>query len=572
MEKSLFLSLLGLLLFLWTGCQKDNIVLIDPVEVDDTEDDIENTDFTQTVFVTFSESGNASVTGADDNFTVTINGNDVTIAYTGDEYVMYELSGGTTDGFFKLYSSRKQAITLNSVGIFNPNGAAINVQGTILEPNKGKRTFIMLNGTNSLADGTSYTDTPSGEDEKGALFGEGQFIFSGEGRLYVTATGKNGIVSDDYLSFKSGEVYVTSSAGHGIRGKDYIRVSGGDLQVNVSADMKKGFSTDGYVVIDGGLTSINVLGGTAYDSEDGEYTGSAGIKADGYFRMNGGGLYIKNTGTGGKGISCDGNGYFNGGQVEVYAHGSNYGNSGGGFPSGGGGNSSSDGVAAKGIKCDGNLIFAGGTVYANSINHEAIEAKGSITITDGVVYGNSQSDDAINSGGDLTISGGRVFGASSGNDGIDSNGDCYIKGGLVFAIGSSSPEVAIDANTEGGKSLYITGGTVIAIGGLENGTSGNWSQSCYQASSWTAETWYVMTIGAKTYAFFTPTSTNSRTLVVSGESTPVLKSGVSVTGGTSWFANLFFEDADISGGTAVSLSSYTGGGGGGPGGGGHGPF
>jgi len=566
MKKTLFLSLLALLLFLWTGCQKDNIVLIDPVEADDAEDDIENTVFTQTVFVTFSE-GDASVTGADDNFTVTINGNDVTLVYSGDEYVMYELSGGTTDGFFKLYSPRKQAITLNSVYLVNPNGAALNVQGTLSEPNKGKRTFIVLNGTNDLADGTSYTDTPSSEDEKGAMFGEGQFIFSGSGRLYVTATGKNGIVSDDYLSFKSGEVQVTSSAGHGIRGKDCIRVSGGDIQVNVTADMKKGFSTDGYVVIDGGLTSINVTGGTAYDSEDGEYTGSAGIKADGYFRMNGGGLTIVNTGTGGKGISCDGNGYFNGGQVEVYAKGSNYGNSGGGgFPPGGGGNSSSDGVAAKGIKCDGNLIFAGGTVYANSINHEAIEAKGSITITDGVVYGNSQSDDAINSGGDLTISGGRVFGASSGNDGIDSNGDCYIKGGLVFAIGSSSPEVAIDANTEGGYKLYLTGGTLIAIGGLEQGSS--LTQSCYQASSWTAETWYVMTVGTKTYAFFTPTSTNSRALVVSGESTPTLKSGVSVTGGTSWFANLFFENADISGGTAVSLLSYTGGGGGGPSGGG----
>ena len=565
----------GLSLIMLAGCAKDNIVAIDPVAVDNAADDISNTTFAQTVQVVFSESDDATVTGITDDFSVTVSGNDVTIVYSGDEYVMYELSGGTTDGFFKLYSSKKQGITLNSAFITNPNGAALNVQGPVATPNKGKRTFVVLNGVNDLADGTSYTDTPSTEDEKGAMFGEGQFIFSGEGKLYVTATGKGGIVSDDYLSFRSGEVYVTSSAGNGIRGKDCILISGGELQVTVSADMKKGLSTDGYVVINGGLTSINVSGGTAYDSDDGEYTGSAGIKADGYFKMNGGSLTIVNTGTGGKGISCDGNGYFNGGQVEVYAKGSNYGsNGGGGFPGGGGGNSNSNSVSAKGIKCDGNLVFVGGTVYANSIAHEAIEAKGSITITDGVVFGNSQADDAINSGSDFTISGGKVFGASSGNDGLDANGNFYINGGLVFAIGSSSPEVAIDANTEGGYKLYLTGGTLIAFGGLESGSS--LSQSCYSTSSWTTNTWYGLTVGSETYVFFSPSSTNSGTLVVSGASTPILKSGVTFTGGTACFANLFFENAEVSGGTTVSLSAYTGGNGGGggngPGGGGHGPF
>lgn len=564
-----YLFLISLVLLL--GCAKDNIVPIDPITIDDTEDDIINTTFALTVDVVFSESGDASVTGVTDDFMVSISDNDVTIVYSGEEYVMYELSGSTNDGFFKLYSSKKQGITLNDVDIVNCNGAAINVQGPTAEPNKGKRTFIVLKGTNNLYDGASYTNTPTMEDEKGVLFGEGQFIFSGEGRLYVTATGKNGIVSDDYLNFKSGEVYVTSSTGHGVRGQDYILVSGGDIQVNVSADMKKGFSSDGYVVINGGTTSINVTGGTAYDSEDGEYTGSAGIKADGYFKMNGGDLTIINTGFGGKGISIDGNGYFSDGRVEVYVHGSNYGsNGGGGFP-GSGGSSSSNSVSAKGIKCDGNLVFSGGKVTVNSMAHEAIEAKGSITITDGEVVAISQSDDAINSGGDFTISGGYVYGFSAGNDGLDANGNCYIKGGVVFATGTNSPEVAIDANTEGGYKLYLTGGTLIAIGGLEGGSS--LTQSCYSASSWSHDTWYGLTVGSKTYAFMT-SSSGGTPLVVSGASTPSLKSGVTYLGGTNHFGYLMFEDPTLSGGTEVSLSSYTGGngGGGGPGGGGHGPF
>ena len=80
-------------------------------------------------------------------------------------------------------NSSKQGITLNEVSLTNPNGAVINVQGPTSAPNKGKRTFIVLKGTNALADGTSYTDTPSTEDEKATLFSEGQLVFSGTGSI-----------------------------------------------------------------------------------------------------------------------------------------------------------------------------------------------------------------------------------------------------------------------------------------------------------------------------------------------------------------------------------------------------
>ena len=520
------LVLCVLLVFLGMGCSKDNIVSIDPITTDDADDNISNTEFTQTVQVAFSASGEATVSGTDADFAVTVSGNDVTIIYTGEEYVMYELSGSTTDGFFKLYSAKKQGLTLNGVSITNPNGAAINVQGPTATPNKGKRTFIVLNGDNALADGTTYSDTPSTEDEKAVLFGEGQFVFSGTGTLNVTATGKSGIVSDDYLHFM------------------------GDCSITVNMS-----------------TSVTVSGSDTLKP--------ACIKGKDYVRMTSGALTLISTGTGGKGISIDGNGYFNGGQAEIYAHGSNYGSGGGGggFPGGGGNSSSSSSVSAKGIKCDGNLVFTGGRVIVNSLAHEAIEAKGSITVTDGEVVAISQADDAINAGSDFTISGGHVFGYSAGNDGLDSNGDFYIKGGMVYAIGASSPEVAIDANTEDRKSLYVTGGTIIAIGGLENGTSGNWSQSCYSASSWSQNTWYALTVEGTTWAFMTPSS-GGTPLVVSGASTPTLQTGVSVSNGTSHLEGWLFDSPYITGGTLVSLSSYTGGngGGGGPGGGGHGPF
>lgn len=499
------------------GCQKDNIVLIDPIETEDGEDLITNTVFTQMVGVAFSTNGSAVVTGTNDDFTVTVNGNDVTIVYSGEEYVMYVLSGTANDGFFKLYSAKKQGITLNGASITNPNGAAVNVQGAQSEPNKGKHTFIILNGENSLADGTNYTNTPATEDEKAAMFGEGQFIFSGEGSLSVAATGKSGIVSDDYIVIQSGNI------------------------------------------------NISVSANAYYDEADAEYKSPAGIKTNDYFSMKGGSLIISSSGTGGKGISSDGNGYFSGGSISVTVTGSNYGSS------GGWGGNSSNSKSAKGMKFDGNLYFSGSQVFVNCRNHEGIEAKGALTISGGEVYSTSNADDAINSGGDFIISGGYVCGYSSGNDGLDANGNFYIKGGVVYAIGARSPEVAIDANSEGGYKLYLTGGTLIAVGGLENGSS--LTQSCYSASSYLTSTWHALTIGAETYAFMTPSS-GGTPLVVSGDTTPTLQSGVTVSGGTAHFESWFYTNASVSGGNFVSLSSYSGGngGGGGPGGGGHGPF
>ena len=136
----------------------------------------------------------------------------------------------------------------------------------------------------------------------------------------------------------------------------------------------------------------------------------------------------------------------------------------------------------------------------------------------------------------------------------------------MYAIGASAPEVAIDANSEEQKKLYVQGGTIVAIGGLESGAS--LSQTCYSISSWNKNTWYAMTIGGNVFAFQTPSS-GGNTMVVSGASQPSLKSGVSVSSGTSIFDGVGYTDASVTGGTTVSLSTYSGGnsGGGGPGGG-----
>ena len=453
---------------------------------------VANTTFDRTIRIVYAAAG-ATVTG-DENKIVSVNGNDVTVDNTGDtaEKVKFVLSGKSSDGFFKVYNSQRQAIVLDGLDLKNPAGAAINNQGK-------KRCFVVVQGENALADGASYTDTPSDEDEKGVFFSEGQLVFSGDGSLTVTATGKSGIVSDDYVRFLAAPVVkVTSSAGHGIRGKDAVIVTDGTLKAEVSAQMKKGVSSDSLVRFEGGSTTLNITGGAAYDSEDKDYSGSAGVKADQVFQMLGGSLTVTNSGTGGKGISGDGPGYFQGGTVSVTVTGSNYGSSSsGGRP--GGSSSGSSSVAAKGIKFDGDLYFTGASVQVSAKAHEGIESKGTILVSDGMVSSVSSGDDAINAGSTFTIEGGFVSGISSANDGLDANGNLYIKGGVVYAAGAGSPEVAVDANTEGGYKLYVEGGVLFAIGGLESGAS--LSQGCYSASSWSRGTWYGVTVGSTSHAF-----------------------------------------------------------------------
>ncbi|MBO7589104.1 MAG: carbohydrate-binding domain-containing protein [Bacteroidaceae bacterium] len=511
-------------------------------------------EYDRTVRVEFSGSG-VQVTG-DTNNTVTVHGSHVTVNNKTDETVAYELSGTAHDGSVKLYSNRKQALVLDNLNLTNSTGAAINNQSK-------KECYVVIKGTNSLKDAASYTTTPSDEDEKAALFSEGELIICGKGTLNVTAAGKSGISSDDYVRITEEPVInVISAAGHGIRGKESVVIEGGAIGILVSADMKKGIISDSMVLITGGSTNISVTGAAALDTVNGEYKGTSGIKADRRFEITAGTLDIVCFGAGGKGISGDGTGCFSGGRVRVTTIGSNLGTTdrGRGF--------SSNSASAKGIKFDGNIVFQGGTVSVNSEAHEGIESKSDIIVKGGSVYSYSAADDAINSGGTFTIESGNVYGCSARNDGLDANGNFYIKGGLVYAIGSRVPEVAIDANTERGYRLYIQGGTLIAIGGLESGASLN--QNCYQASSWTGNTLYSLTVGADVIAFRTPSS-GGTPMVVSGASAPVLMAGVTTTDGAAIMEGMIITDASVSGGSQVSLSSYTGGSGGGFGPGGGGP-
>ena len=547
----------------------DKNALAESVNVDTNDDDyIENTTFDKTITVTFSQSGNASVSG-DESGIVSINGNDVIATNNTDQVIKYVLTGETGDGFFKLYSTKKQAIVLNGVSITNPDGAAINNQSK-------KRTFIVLNdGTkNYLTDGANYSDATDSEDMKGCFFSEGQLIFSGSGYLEVDANCKAGIRSDDYVrTMPKANIWVDASAGNGIRGNEAVIVTGGVMNINVTGTADKGISTDGEVRIEGGRTTIFTSGGYEYDSDENDYSACSGIKADSVININGGELNIKSTGTGGKGLNCDDEININDGVVRIITTGKRQ-------------KDSKGSVSPKGIKADGKITVSGGQTQVRlegtGDGTEGIESKSEIHIEAGTVESYSY-DDAINSAGNLYIDGGYVYARSYNNDAIDANKNLYINGGVVIAEGASGAECGLDAAEQ--YKAYINGGTVIAVGGGMQAIDSSSKQASIAISASMGMKVGILDGSKAILAYTTPSSNCGTALMISSPSfksgsSYTLRAGCEVSGGTSFY-NLTTgctigsgsQSLDVTASTAVNGSMGGGmGGGGNMGGGGGRPW
>ena len=471
----------------------------------DEDDFVEKQTWNSTVSIIW-DGASVTVSGLVDGVVETSNSNGYLVITSTSKHIEYAVSGSGT-GQLKIYSDYKFKLSLNELTLSCPDGPAINNQC-------GKSCYLVLSGTNTLSDGTTYTD--STEDQKAALFSEGQLLVSGNGALIVTGNYKHAMASDDYIRLRGGDISLTAKVSDGLHANDGIIIDDGTLTVSAAGDAIQCDTSS--IVIAGGVITVTAAG-------------DKGILACTDIIISGGRISVNSVD---KGIKAGGNLTVSDGDITVVCSG---GSSSSRFPGPGGGG----------------MQPGGGN---DSSGPEAIESKAKITISGGRVYAQS-SDDAINSGSDMTISGGYVCAYSTGNDGLDANGNLYISGGVVYAIGTSSPEVAVDANSEGGYKLYLSGGTVIAIGGLESGST--LSQSCYTASSWSSNTWYALYSGNDlTLAFRTPASGGSG-LVVSTASAPSLTAGVTATGGTSLFNGMALLAPSVSGGSSVSLSSYSGG-------------
>ena len=388
------------------------------------------------------------------------------------------------------------------------------------------------------------------------------------GSAYLAANGASAIIkrttgeTPDHEDEDSGNIYI----------------EGGKITINTAGKAAKGIKSEGSIYVKAGEINITTTGHGKWDEDDVKTKAAACLGSDAKVVISGGILTLTSTGAGGKGINCDAEFELTGGDVTIVTKGALYYHNGTTENTNYTGNT--DNVnsdyysSSKGVKADGAVVISGGVINVSTAgkNAEGIESKTSMLISNGHVTVNSY-DDGLNVGGDgsdLIISGGYVYSRAMNNDGIDGNGNVYVKGGLVYAIGANSPEVAIDANTEEQKKLYVQGGTVIAIGGLESGASIT-GGTCKQASSMSANTWYALyDNGTLVAAFLTPNTSSSSTggnrpggssssgkLVVYTAGTPTLSSGVTVNGGTEYFAGAAKIGGTVSGGSSVTLSAYT---------------
>ena len=519
-----------------------------------------------------------------------------TDAVDGDE-ITYQLSGTSTDGSLTLDGTYKCTIALNGLTLTNPSGAAININ------NKKRIQLSAKKGTeNTLTDGADGS-------QKACIYSKGQLQLQGNGSLTVAGKTKHGIKSASYVSIKNLTLNITSTVGDGISCEEYllmesgtvtlsgigddglqcdlggetstgqttdhededsgnIYIEGGTLSISTSAAATKGIKADGDVSVSGGDISVRCTGSAAWDSDDSEVKGSTCVSSDGNMTISGGTMTLTNSGAGGKGMKTDGTMTISGeanvsvtssGQIAYCSSTSN--TTIRTTTSSSTTERLNDALktSPKGIKADGTMTISGGTVNVSATYHEGIECKSTLDISGGYVYAYS-SDDAINSSSHMTISGGYIMANSSGNDGIDANGNLTITGGNVFAVAARQPEVGLDANTEGGYKLYISGGNVVAIGGFESGAS--ISGGTAKSASYSKGSWYGLYNGsALAFAFKVPSNSSMGTsMAVYTTSSPALKSNVTGSGTSFWSGNGY---ASCSGGSTISLSTYSSNSGGG---------
>ena len=440
-------------------------------------------------------------------------------------------------------------VTDGSIGVtYNGSTATVIVAGNIAQyvTPTVSGAHVSIEQSSDVAEEITYTLSGTSND--------GEFYMSGS---YKATVELNGLTLTNTTPVYSG-------AAINIMNGKRIKVKIVSGTTNTLSDASSG-SQKGSLYIKGHAEfaqkgTLNVVGNVKHAIKAGDYITvknatinvtsavSDGISCNEYFLMESGEINI--SGVGDEGIQCELDGDSSTGETTDHED-----------------------------EDSGNIYIEGGTLNVTSSKSESIESKGALNITGGQVIVNAY-DDAINAAQDLTISSGYVYARSTNNDGIDANGNCYIKGGVIYAIGSSSPEVAIDANSEEQKKLYITGGNIIAIGGLESGASIS-GGTCKYTSSWTASSWYALYNGSDlALAFKTPTSSSSsgnqsgfgpggfgpggnqgssQQLIVYTSSTPTLQSGVTVSGGTEYFGGLANIGSIVSDGSSVTLSNYSGG-------------
>ena len=179
------------------------------------------------------------------------------------------------------------------------------------------------------------------------------------------------------------------------------------------------------------------------------------------------------------------------------------------------------GNAKHGIKTDEYFTIKNATINVTSAVGDGISCAEYFLMESGTINISGTGDDGIQ----CDISGDASTGETTDHEDEDS-GNVYIEGGTINITVTADASKGIKAEGD----IKISGGDIT----VKTSGGGLWDS----------------------------------TMVVSGASQPTLKSGVTVSSGTSIFDGVGYTGATVTGGSSVNLSAYSSGGGGDPGGGG----
>lgn len=392
---------------------------------------------------------------------LTISGAAVTVTASSEISVSGESDSGQIIVNVDKTAEPEGVVTLNLEGVTLSNSSAAPIY---VESIGDEAAISVKNGTtNTISDGTSYTDTYTDsegnvETINGAIFSRDDLKIKGKGTLIVNGNTEDGIVCKNDLKLWNGNITV-NAVDDGIRGNDSVRIGDpadstnyGTLNVTVNTnngttggDGIKSTSTEtdkGFVTISGGTVNINSY--------------ADGIQAEQAFTMNGGDVTIN---------TYQGSGFT--GNVSSGSTGGWGGGWGGGMSDG---NSNKTDISAKGIKAVG-LYDAAGTTY---------QSGGNLTINGGTLNIDS-SDDCLHCAGDLHATGG-ILTLASADDALHSDSSLYI--GTENAGTFDDVQIYVSKCYEGVEGVYIyqNSGTVYivstddgynAAGGSDNSGSGN---------------------------------------------------------------------------------------------------
>ena len=365
------------------------------------------------------------------------NGTDVSILETGcTDEITYTLSGSCSDGSFYQDGDLKATFVLNNLSLTNPTGAAINIDD-------GKRIAIVLEGSNSLADGSS-------SEAKGALMVNGHSEFTGSGTLNIAGNGtKHAFWADEYILLKktmTGGINITKATKDGINVNQYLKIKGGSLTISgvgddgiqigmegeLTEDDGKFIMSDGTlsvtvpssvgggkcvkadstIAISGGTLTLKAQAASTYDSSTHDYSVGAGLSSDVNVEISGGTINVTNTGNYSHGIKADGAMVISGGDITT----------------------TSSGSASHGIKAETTLNITGGLVKCTTSG----AATSKYTSTGTTDY---KGCAGINCDGNMTVSGSAYIictSSGTGGKGISVDGTLSVNGGTIDSKATGS--------------------------------------------------------------------------------------------------------------------------------------